>query len=369
MAPKIASSVVETGPNDEVAAVDAYATTPSAVEEKLAPEPSFFDNISSKASEVASNLSDSAAGAIDSVSSGEFGVNDALGYIKFDGKDTGLNYDKITGAAKKVGLSALVGNGDASKRVNKAAGQAISSIPGVNPDMVGYAEELLPGLLSGETGELIAASGEYIKIGMDADTSSASGIIAAVKKLTGASAIADYIDQTAFLATAMVYFDEAIRLGIPDILDGLWEDLKNDKRAKARLINSVRSVILRSDIHTLNKIIGWVGAEGVLSRVPDACTLLLAVYRFPRKTKPEEYPAKRAELLGVLNKLDVNWSKVQRNGVMIPALKPFLRVSSNAKLLLQLEAGYDVDVMVAKHYPPVDLDQLAFYNFPRMRAW
>lgn len=351
MPPKIATSVVETGPFDDLVAVDAYAATPEVTEEKLANEPEA--------------INEGLAGLKDiSVSPA-----DLTKIIMFDKGSPGIDSNKLSDVAKTNAIAAILNNGEAGKRIDQAAGQNLNSIPGLDKNTKVVAETLMPGILENETLQMADTAGGWIKIGKDADLSSATGITKAIKKLTKDSAIGDFIDNNAELGIAMSYLDEAVKLGIPSMIDALIKKYRDDKRFIERLINSTRSVIMRSDIDSLNIILDEVGSEGVLSRVPDACTLLLSAYRYPRKTEPKEYPDKRTQLLTVLNRIDPLWDTLPRAGVTTSALQPFFRISKQASELLLMEPGYDVPIMIAKSYPPVDLGSLARRCFPRMRAW
>lgn len=352
MAPRVASSVVKTGPKDALMAIDVYAPTPPMIAKGAS---------LSKASDVANNAKNIAS---------KISVKpaDLSKIIKFEKGEIGVNQGALDKALWTNTLSNMTKDGVAGKALAAAAGQSLDSVPGMNTEMKIAAEALFPGILSSQTATLLNQAGELVEINEKANPSTAVGLANLAAKLTGNDLLSGYIDQSAALTLAVSVMDKAVALGIPSIIDAIIKKYKADKNLLKKLLSSVRSVIFRSDIPTLNIILDHIKAEGVLAQVPDACTVLLGVYRFPKGTKPKDWPKAKAELLAVLARINPTWDKIDRAGTLIPNLAPFYRISSNAKALLLTDPVYEVSVMVAKSYGPKDINNIARKDFPRMRA-
>lgn len=351
MAAKVATSVVTSGPDDKLVAVDAYSPTPSAAGDEPLSRPS---TVANNAAEIAQGTS--------------IKVADIGNMIEFKDGSFGLDRGVMEETLKKNAAKGVVSGGDAGKRIDKAAGQSLTSF-GLDKDTKVLAEALFPGILESDSVALLDDAGKAYDIIDKAKADQAAGLADAIQKLTGVETIGNLVDNTAGLATACSYLDKAIALGVPNLIDDIINKYERDKNTLNRLLNSVPSVVFRSDLPTLNKIMDHIGPEGVLAQMPDACTVLVGVYRFITKTVPADYPARYTELVNTLKRIDPTWDQIMRNGVMVSNLAPFTRMSSTAKMLFTMNEEYIVPVMVAPSYLPIDLYALAKRYFPEMRAW
>ena len=129
---------------------------------------------------------------------------------------------------------------------------------------------------------------QLVKIYNRTDPTSVKSLASAIGSLTGDKGSLNWLDTKAGFSTGLELLDKAVKLGVPDLIDDMMQYLENNREAKRRLIDSVRPVIIRGDLDTLQKIFGYIGAAGILQRVPEAIMLLLASYRFPPRTETSE---------------------------------------------------------------------------------
>lgn len=87
------------------------------------------------------------------------------------------------------------------------------------------------------------------------------------------------------------------------------------------------------DLDLLALIINELGIVKILSLNPNIVENILSNYSFPPGTKPSDYPAIKAKLVNILDRLDVNWYLIRRDGVWVRNMRPFI-VMSDAVLLL-----------------------------------
>lgn len=351
MPAKIASSVITTKPDDSVLAKDAYSATPSVTEDKLS-----LVSITNNAESVVKNM------AITPANLGDV--------IKFDGGSAGIDGGKLAEVLKKNSAAGMAKNGEAGQALNKVANGALKNVDGLDKDTKLLAESLYPGILTSSAATLVDEAGEVYNIYDNADPKTASAITSIANKLLGTQAFGDMVDKTPELALAASVVKTAISLGIPKVIDSLVSKYKRDQSILTQLLKSVRSTIYRSDLPTLNTIMDHIGSEGVLAQVPDACSLLLSMYKFRKNTKGSEYLGLRSELLNTLTRIDSNWDKEMVNGQLKSSIKPFYRISSDATLLLRMvDETYLVQTMIGPTYISSDLYSLARKDFPLMSVW
>ncbi len=260
----------------------------------------------------------------------------------------------------------------AGRRVDQVAGQNLSGIFGANPNLKAKALGNIVGLTGNPKAQYITdQAGNVMKIADGADTARASGITKAVSLLFKNTALGNFVDDNAVLGTAMAYLEEAVALGIPTLIDSIMGKVKADKESKKRLIDNTLLIVARGDLTTLNKIIDWIGAEGVLFKVPNAIKILLAAYKLPFRSDPGKYQEYRDEFVGTLNRLNPKWDKTTMGGVEVYNYDVFSRVSAHAKLLLLLndDETYRIPVLAAPAFKVVDLYELSRRNYPLMMVW
>lgn len=280
----------------------------------------------------------------------------------------------------KIGID----NKTASNRIDSIAGSNITGIlTSDNMDVRSRAAQNLAKILGNEeVTSITTEGGRVINIGRGVDTGSVKSLTGAIGKLLNIPALSNIVDQNSYLATGRALLEAAIALGVPEMIDELKTKFEKDQDSRHRLINGVKGVILRSDLAMLDKIIEWIGVDGVLAKVPDAVQLLLAAYTYPPQTTPDKYPECRAALVGMLNRLNPKWWLTTRNGVDVLNYAIFTRISYNAATLLNLNTvdalrgseadannTYLVPILAAPNFRFMEMTELALKQYPRLGLW
>lgn len=333
---KVASSVIATGPKDELVAADAKGKTPQTTLARL-------------------------SNALTNVSEG----------IAANARQSNMKPGDLANVTKIEDGKPTVAPKEALSRLDQISGVSVTALTGQNADLRDNAALNLVKLTKDE--ELTSISndaGNVLRIGRNTKTSSAKSLADAVSKFSKVPGLATFADQHAEVALGLSYLDKAIALGIPDLIDNLMAKIKDDKRKRQLLIENVRGVILRGDIDTLNKILDWVGSEGVLARCPDAIPLLLASYRLPPKTEPKSHGGLRAALLATLVRIDSNWDKTSRGSELVTNLDVFTYASRDVVTLLNfMSDDYIVPLSIAPSYRNTSLIGLAKRYYPQIALW
>ena len=336
-APNLASSIATVGPEDDLVVKDIYGTTPS--------------NSLSRVSKI---MTTAVTDFGNQLKASNLKPADIANIVKYDKGQVGIDVRQ------------------ASARADQVAGQNISGIFGVNDAVKVKAASNILGLFSlGKAQKITNQAGEAFRIVDGADTTRASGLSRAVGLLLKDTALGEYVDDNAYVGTAMAYLQEAIDLGMVDLIDAIMNKVEANKISKQQLVDNLLLVVLRGDLETLNKIMDWIGPDGVLSKVPLAVTYLLAGYRFPVRSTPDQYPTYRTDLLATLARLKPDWPYVMRNGEQIFNYEVFYRLSAHVKILLLLndDPTYVIPVLAAPSFPTVGLVSVAKYCYPNMAVW
>lgn len=349
MAAKLSPAVQVTGPNDALLANDGRGATPQGTIAKAQPSPTPPSGIQS-AFEIAKPLSGKLVEA--------------------------LVVDKL----RNPGLS----DAQAAQGLERSVGTRLVSLYGTATDSqipMGNAIDAFKRDVTGrDPTKLLDASGRVIDVWDRADpgkVTSLSQSVLAITRIGGATGI---VDVKGRYAAALGLLDQALALGVPQLIDDILQYVKVNKEAKRRLIENVRGVIMRSDHRTLNKILDWVGSEGVLQRVPDAIPLILTFYRFEWGVRPEHYPQRRRDLLAVLGRVKPNWNESLRGTQNVSDLTATNYMSAASKTLLTLlepgtndsnyfEQPYLLEATMAGAYPFQDLQRLSNSLYPELAAW
>ena len=333
---KAAPSVFSTGPKDDVVAVDARGNTPKAVLAKTTATP---ESPQLKALERLKNPN--------------LNANDVAKMVSL--KNGG-------GIDKKEALS----------RIDNVLGQNVSGIFGQSPAVKEKAgANLLRILTDGSHNGLITDGGELLALSRGVDANSATALMKAVKQFTNVGVLGEYIDNNAYLAAGLSLLETAAAWGIPQAFDTIMGKLKSEKLAKARLVEGLRSAVLRGDVGTINKILDITGVEAALARIPNMVVLILAGYRFVPKTPVSDYPGLKADLLALLTRINPKWDVIVRAGVEIPDLTPFRTASHASRIRLQWEndAHWRLQCLIGNRFRYQNLSDLARIQYPVIQAW
>lgn len=332
---KAASSIFQTGPDDDLVAVDSRGKTAKAQLAKAKPKPGVQEKT------------------LDRIRNTKLNANDLAKMTSLKG---GVGLDK------KAALS----------RLDNVLGQNVSGITGDNTSLKEKAAGNLISMLGdGRYDEIVGEGGEVIKVARGTDTGKATSLMKAISQWNEVGLVGNLVDKTSWLAGGVQLLELANAFGIPQAIDSIMGKIKNEKLAKRQLINGLRGSVLRGDIPTVNKIIDYIGVEAAKQKVPNMPTLLLAGFRFPPKTEVGQYAQMRTDLLALLTRIDPNWDTSEWQGARISNLAPFRSISQSSRILLTLggDPTYREQVLIGSKYRSRSIIDLGRDNFPQTVAW
>lgn len=346
----VVSSVFSTGPDDSLLKVDGFGTTPTETLSKLSTAPGSATGPTSFLDKLTGGFKNSG-----------MDLADITRIVKIGEKGVGLDPSEALRALDRSLGTSISGIESLNSKVKTDALQSLAKLAG------------FPGLST-----LVGQAGAAYAIFDGARTDSALGLMKAIARLTGNDALGGLISGLSKDSLLGSLLTEALALGVPDAIDQIWGAMKDKDAAKQRLIASLPSVVLRCDLASLRKIIGYIGAEAVLAKMPDTIMYLLAGYRFPTRTKVTDYPELKTYLVDTILMIDTKWMTTKRKGVDISSLKPFTRISRDARLLLLssvvpahkgTDPLYKTPVLIAPSYTQTDIRQLGKKMFPVLGHW
>ncbi len=182
------------------------------------------------------------------------------------------------------------------------------------------------------------------------EPSNARQVFSLVNQVTRDSQLSGYFDVGSESALMSGVMREALALKVPDVIDVLVENAKDDQIAYNALYANMREAVEQSDLDTILLMIQKVGINAFKSQVPDAATLLLQNYVLPVGTTTEEYDSELESLKVVLLLLDDRWDQIERNGTWIQDLTPFANISDDAQKLMQRDDELMVPSLIAGKY-------------------
>jgi hypothetical protein len=264
-------------------------------------------------------------------------------------------------AAKSGRLSKV----DALLRIGKSMGSSglIKGLTGTMQNTMFSAFEEF-GVSKGTVASIMGATKTGVKAYMSGNLDDVNGLASLARQLTGKSDVFSVFDLAAEAAMASTIIDYAIRSGATDLMQEAVASV-SDRSVTLHAFNKTYTVaVLSSNIEALRIMGETMTAGGVLSTLPDACKRILMFYKFADKTTPAQYEERTTELLAVLNHINPNWAKYQRNGEMIDNLEMFTYASANALTLLGRKPEYELPVMIAPSHKAAALPTLIRQYYP-----
>lgn len=354
----VAQTLFETGPKDELATADVYGRVVGALDSEIEgvdlPEPEEFEQASKeqkqKVMEKAKESDVSAEDMENAADAGLIGKNDA--------------------ALAERALAAL----DIARRatLNRRVQNGSGSVAAYNALPRDLKDKILYDLSNGAFGDSAAIEttvGGVVRKGSRTDLESASSISDFLVDLTGNEDIAEATDLQAQMAVFNGVLKQAIDIGAVDAIDTLWERARDKERAREMLIQSLRSLAITSSLDGINKVIGYVGVHGALSREPDLVQYILTFYKIPQDKGRVDYDSLFTELITLLDRLDSNWSRYNRDGSDVSNTGLLAYASRDALTLFKREQQWFTLAMVAPSHPSRHLRTLARRNYPRVAVF
>lgn len=160
----------------------------------------------------------------------------------------------------------------------------------------------------------------------------------------------------------------AAELGNHELIKEVSALFKSSKHRNSAMNTVVYTAALKGDTQTLEAIIKVLGGIETNRNNPKTIQYLLNAYRLDPFYSPDKNKEYRDRLFNLLNQLDPNWYYEMINGVKVTKLEPFQYMSNDCLSLFKyFEPNEDdllTEAMIAKEYKAVDIKQLtmAFYN-------
>ena len=264
-------------------------------------------------------------------------------------------------AAKSGRLS----KADALMRIGKSMGSSglIKSLTGTMQNTMFDTFDKF-GVSKGTVSSIMGATKTGVKAYMSGNLDDINGLASLARELTGKSDVFSVFDLAAEAAMASTIIDYAIKSGGTGLLQEAIASVSDDSVTLYAFNKTYKVAVLSSNIEALSLMGTTMTAGGVLSTLPDACKRILMFYKYADKTTPAQYEERTTELLAVLNHINPNWAKYQRNGEMIDNLEMFTYASANALTLLGRKEEYKLPVMIAPSHKSAALPTLIRQYYP-----
>jgi hypothetical protein len=350
MTGKIADTTFTTGPTDDVAAVDVYQTTDTAPKTKTTGQAS-----AEAAKSVASTLKGGLT--IKDLASATNIENGRASISKSDAKDKAMG---VAGGALGDGLASI--QDAAVNDILKAAG-----FKDENDLAKAAGGEGVPGTGNkagkGLSRQDIIFTYNTVQTLKKGDFKSATGVASMLNAIAGNDRLAGVLNLDTQFAVLGKIMQKVNELGIPEAIDMILAKMADDKERRRLLLENLRSAVINCDMYSITKAIEYVGAAGVLARVPDFVNMFLTFYKFPAGSPVATVPL-RDQMINIVAAVDPAWFTAPRDAGTISDLEPFTYCSFDAEANFMLSDTHKLRMMIARSYGSVELIDLAKRYFP-----
>lgn len=179
---------------------------------------------------------------------------------------------------------------------------------------------------------------------------SARDVFGLINQITNGARMEGFTDIGSESSLMAGIMREAIALGVPDAIDVLVENARNDEVAYNALYANMVVAVEHSDLDSIQIMINKIGVNAFLAQVPNAVPLLLSSYELPIGTMDEEYETELLALEAVLGALRPNWYQVKRGAVFVNDLTAYADLSADARKLLLRREEHQVAAIIGSTY-------------------
>ncbi|QXO10124.1 hypothetical protein pEaSNUABM37_00163 [Erwinia phage pEa_SNUABM_37] len=253
-----------------------------------------------------------------------------------------------------------------SKQLGNAAGFPIESIMNITEDIKRETMDLLDNIKNKNYLGLLNAAGINIdSMGVDPDMFSL--LTDVINRYSAEdSDFSQVIDRSAEVAFLNVMLQYTVSAGLWEGIDTLLGQYKVKQDGLDALASSTVYAINNGDVYTLRACVDRVGVPKVKALNPNVIIEMLRNFHFKPEATNDQYPNYRTRLIDVLNMLEPGWDTVTFGTVTAKKLAPFTQCSSDVTTLLQYDARYREQVLMAKLYPEQGLLDLLKSNYPNL---
>lgn len=357
---KLATTIIEQGPRDDQARVDAYGT-------HIGPLTSQFKGTLDKYTD---NLYASYVSGFSALNKSPLNLHTLKGLDKINGviKDVKKNIDNFLDRIQN----------------NVLGGRSIQSILALpaefKKDAFGTFQKLVGGnpIFGTNIGKLVRDGKMLYDEGMktykmikNGDWKSLDGIAKTLTAIGGTELgrlASGILDVQAIGTMLGEIVKTAASIGNHDIIKEVVSLFKSSKHRNSAMNSVVYTAALKGDIQTLDAIIKVLGGIETNKNNPKTIQYLLTAYRLDPFYTPDKNKEYRKRLFDLLNQLDPNWYYEIIDGVKVTKLEPFQYMSQDCLALFKYfdedEENLLIEAIIAKEYKPVDIKQLTmtFYK-------
>lgn len=295
-----------------------------------------------------------------------FGVSDNNILNGLGEKVTGFAKDAFNDIRKSPGLvtdlTAMVKSGGKNWSVTKEglADRVMSSLGGkrglVNNLAGTFKSSLVGGLgLPDDIYDAVVVTIGNKTSNFKGEVNNARQVFSLINQVTNSTQLTGFFDVGSESALMSSVMGEAIALGVPDAIEVLVENAKDDQIAYNALFANMQVAVENSDLDTILLMLDKVGVNTFKAQVPNAATLLLSNYELPVGTTVEAYDSELAALKLALTALDDKWNLTQRGDEWIMDLTPFAEISGDARTLFMRDDELMVASMIGPQYSQIKL--------------
>ena len=158
--------------------------------------------------------------------------------------------------------------------------------------------------------------------------------------------------------------EELAAWNVPELVDAYLTSIEDPAVKREVIQRSTDRLSQTGDINSIEAILNQTDPAALTAGRPDFPKQLLQRYQFEDGTTPADYPARLAQLVSVMNRLQWDWIETQRGGETVwnYAIVPF--ASDDARQLLLSDDRYRVPVLTAEYYPERDVASIAKGLYP-----
>ena len=323
---RIASSVFNGSPLDQLAAVDAYKTTDASLRTRFQSSFNAFTQ----------NFANALGGQ-------QSALRNVLGTLTSDGEfDVSLAKD----------------------RFNRIMTSSRSQVQKLSDDLQ---SEILGNLGIDDA----TARNLQIKIGQSVQQiengtfHNTAGIVAMANDLSGEE-LFKLIDAEAEIGVFQGVLDQVIQWRIPEAIDRVLANI-NDPVTRRRVVQRSTSRLATSgDIDGIETFLKHSDPYALLSQRPDFPRQVLQQYRFRGDITPADYPAKLDQLVSVMNQLNPEWFQTTRGEESVVNLSYIAYASDDALTLLNSSETYRSAALTGPNFPQKTFKSLLRDMYPLM---
>lgn len=146
-------------------------------------------------------------------------------------------------------------------------------------------------------------------------------------------------------------FDKAIALNDPDSFGRVAANVERTPKTRRLFLSKTNKVARSGNISMMNHLIDIVGVDMLLSRYPDIIRDIIRWYVLPNDKSNSEA---LTELVGTLERIDSSWNQVMAYGALQSDIEPYTWCSPDAEDLFMSSSDHRTQVMMANDYRKSD---------------